>query len=148
MRPISNFARITKSTSDPTLKDMKTRLSSENLISGLSDESFKALNHSISDTSMNEIVSQCSKGNSDEESIIRYGIDFVGETYQCWTDTGDGKDEIQTFEFLKLVGRFSCRTLFTVISHRIWEFLHSLYGNIEPHISESIHKFFVSTTAF
>lgn len=148
MRLISNFGRLTKSTSEPTLRDIKFKYSSDDLISGLSDESLKALNHSLSDSSLNEIVSQCSKGNSDEECLIRYGIDCIGEAYQCWVDTGNGKDNIHTFEFVKILGRFGCRYIFTVISHRIWEYIHTTYKGIEPHVYEVIHKCFEMTSPF
>lgn len=148
MRPISHLKQITKSSSEPTLRNMKFKASSDDLISGLSDESLKALNHSISDTSLNEIVSQYSKGDTDGECFIRYGIDFIGEMYQCWTDTGDGKTNVHTLEFVKILCRFGCRYVFTIIGHRIWEYVNLTYKGLEPRLYEIIHKIFETPSPF
>ena len=145
MQLFSNLSRLTKSASAPSLRSIKSHASSDDLISGvsglsgLSEESYDALSHTISDSSLHELASHCSNGNSDEECLIRYGVDFVGDSYKCWVENNGIKKEIHTFKFARILTRFGCKYAFAVISHRFWEFIHSMMNEVSVHTIDLIH---------
>lgn len=129
MQIFSNVGRLTKSQSAPSLSRLKSSLSKENL-STLSEETVDVLSHTISDSSLNEIVSHCSQDNKDEQSFIRCGIDFVGETYQCWIEENKEKMNVDVLKFVRILARYGCKYVFTIASHHVWSLINQGYHNV------------------